>query len=74
MNNDLEQFSEEVLNFMIESDHAQTGDVAALARIALSVKQAVPAGYLENGKGFMYEPRHKDLIKNPTPVYTTPKP
>lgn len=42
MNNDLEQFSEEVLKFMVESDHAQTGDVAALARIALAAKQAKP--------------------------------
>ena len=42
MTNDLEQFSEELLKFMIESDHAQTGDVSALARIALAVQQAKP--------------------------------
>jgi len=46
MNNDLEQFSEELLKFMIESDHAQTGDVSALARIALAVKQAKPAYWI----------------------------
>ena len=72
MNNDLEQFTEERLMALIHE--SSKPEIEALARIALSVKQAVPAGYLENGKGFMYEPRHKDLIKNPTPVYTIPQP
>jgi hypothetical protein len=71
MNNDLEQLSEEYLKELINSPADEL--TIALARIALAAKQAKPVGYLENGKGFMYEPRHKDLIKNPTPVYTTPQ-
>lgn len=77
MNNDLEQFSVERLEELSNENiicKVSWDERVALARIALSVKQAVPAGYLENWKGFMYEPRHKDLIKNPTPVYTTPQP
>lgn len=79
MNNDLEQFSEERLQGFI--DRMSVGnmrnsptlqEMLSLYRIALSAKQTVPAGYLENGKGFMYEPRHKELIKNPTPVYGVP--
>ncbi|ANI28239.1 hypothetical protein PL78_00080 [Yersinia entomophaga] len=39
---ELDQFTVEQLSNFIESDHAQCGDVAALARIALSAKQAEP--------------------------------
>lgn len=39
---ELDSFTVEQLNHFIESDHAQCGDVSALARIALSAKQAEP--------------------------------
>ncbi|AHK20730.1 hypothetical protein BF17_16600 [Yersinia similis] len=38
----LDSFTVEQLNNFIESDHAQCGDVAALARIALAAKRAEP--------------------------------
>ncbi|MGH1529664.1 DUF551 domain-containing protein [Yersinia proxima] len=38
----LDRFTVEQLNDFIESDHAQCGDVAALARIALAAKRAEP--------------------------------
>lgn len=37
---ELDSFTVEQLNNFIESDHAQCGDVAALARIALAAKRA----------------------------------
>ncbi|HEI6782542.1 hypothetical protein [Yersinia enterocolitica] len=44
---ELDSFTVEQLNDFIKSDHAQCGDVAALARIALAAKRAEPVGYLE---------------------------
>lgn len=44
---ELDSFTVEQLNDFIKSDHAQCGDVAALARIALAAKGAEPVGYLE---------------------------
>ncbi|HDW8052717.1 TPA: DUF551 domain-containing protein [Yersinia enterocolitica] len=44
---ELDSFTVEQLNDFIKSDHAQCGDVAALARIALAAKSAEPVGYLE---------------------------
>ncbi|HDL8426313.1 TPA: hypothetical protein PXR45_004669 [Yersinia enterocolitica] len=38
----LDSFTVEQLNDFIKSDHAQCGDVAALARIALAAKRAEP--------------------------------
>ncbi|CNE40714.1 hypothetical protein [Yersinia kristensenii] len=43
---ELDGFSVEQLNDFIESDHAQCGDVAALARIALAAKRAEPDYYI----------------------------
>lgn len=40
MKNLTEQFSQEQLELMITTDHAQCGDVAALARIALALQDA----------------------------------
>lgn len=37
---ELDSFTVEQLNDFIKSDHAQCGDVAALARIALAAKRA----------------------------------
>ncbi|MFM1119064.1 hypothetical protein WFJ88_20320 [Yersinia enterocolitica] len=39
---ELDSFTVEQLNDFIKSDHAQCGDVAALARIALAAKRAEP--------------------------------
>lgn len=39
---ELNSFTVEQLNDFIKSDHAQCGDVAALARIALAAKRAEP--------------------------------
>ncbi|CNG28464.1 DUF551 domain-containing protein [Yersinia kristensenii] len=39
---ELDSFTVEQLNELIESDHAQCGDVSALARIALAAKRAEP--------------------------------
>ncbi|EOI6481207.1 TPA: hypothetical protein ACHR7L_004382 [Yersinia enterocolitica] len=49
---ELDSFTVEQLNDFIKSDHAQCGDVAALARIALAAKRAEPCGYA-----------HKNAIK-----------
>lgn len=52
MNNDLEQFSEERLKQLASGKYAGTGlgiqnrEVAPLARIALSVKQAKPVRFM----------------------------
>lgn len=40
MKNLIEQFSRQQLELMITTDHAQCGDVAALARIALGLQDA----------------------------------
>lgn len=49
---ELDSFTVEQLNDFIKSDHAQCGDVAALAAIALAAKRAEPCGYA-----------HKNAIK-----------
>ncbi|MDN0106713.1 hypothetical protein QVN76_07380 [Yersinia rochesterensis] len=43
---ELNSFTVEQLNNFIESDHAQCGDIAALARIALAAKMAEPDYYI----------------------------
>lgn len=43
---ELNSFTVEQLNNFIESDHAQCGDIAALARIALAAKRAEPDYYI----------------------------
>ncbi|HFK9635464.1 TPA: hypothetical protein ACVHP4_004254 [Yersinia enterocolitica] len=43
---ELDSFTVEQLTEFIESDHAQCGDIAALARIALAAKRAEPVGYV----------------------------
>ncbi|HDL7089589.1 TPA: DUF551 domain-containing protein [Yersinia enterocolitica] len=45
----LDSFTVEQLNNFIESDHAQCGDVAALARIALAAKSAEPIYQYQSG-------------------------
>ncbi len=49
---ELDSFTVEQLTEFIESDHAQCGDVSALARIALAAKRAEPWGYEVSGKLF----------------------
>lgn len=87
MNNDLEQFSEERLKKMIFLEGLgcavyKTNEVAALARIALAVKQAKPVGYtamseLKNTEatGLYFKAWPKDNHAGySTAVYLTPQP
>lgn len=46
---ELDSFTVEQLNDFIKSDHAQCGDVAALARIALAAKRAEPIYQCQSG-------------------------
>ncbi|ELI8281348.1 hypothetical protein ACT4JQ_004814 [Yersinia enterocolitica] len=46
---ELDSFTVEQLSDFIESDHAQCGDVAALARIALAAKRAEPIYQYQSG-------------------------
>ncbi|HDL7132446.1 TPA: DUF551 domain-containing protein [Yersinia enterocolitica] len=46
---ELDSFTVEQLNDFIKSDHAQCGDVAALARIALAAKRADPVYQYHTG-------------------------
>jgi hypothetical protein len=77
MNNDLQQFSEERLMKII-STHAHD-EVAALARIALSAKQAKPVGRIEGWNDhediyiIQWFGNQQDLPKGAT-LYTTPQP
>ncbi|HDL6753109.1 DUF551 domain-containing protein [Yersinia enterocolitica] len=48
---ELDSFTVEQLNDFIKSDHAQCGDVAALARIALAAKRADPVYQYQSGIG-----------------------
>lgn len=93
MNNDLEQFSEERLKQLASGKYAGTGlgiqnrEVAPLARIALSVKQAKPVAYLYHYSTSDGQQQHlsvnemdisqESVIKNKVemkPLYTTPQP
>lgn len=70
----LDRFTVEQLNDFIESDHAQCGDVAALARIALAAKRDEPVAYwndacdLDDG-AFSYA----NDAGCTRPLYTTPQ-
>lgn len=70
----LDSFTVEQLNNFIESDHAQCGDIAALARIALAAKRAEPFAYwndacdLDDG-AFSYA----NDAGCTRPLYTTPQ-
>nr|MDA5532602.1 hypothetical protein [Yersinia enterocolitica] len=71
---ELDSFTVEQLNDFIKSDHAQCGDVAALARIALAVKMAEPVAWFSNGAYYNTgRAALKDQAENPTPLYTTPQ-
>lgn len=71
---ELDSFTVEQLNDLIESDHAQCGDVAALARIALAAKRDEPVAYwndacdLDDG-AFSYA----NDAGCTRPLYTTPQ-
>lgn len=80
MNNDLEQFSEERLNRIIEGHSFPiTQEVKVLARIALSVKQAKPVGRIEGWNDhediyiIQWFGNQQDLPKG-SALYTTPQP
>ncbi|MGE4861493.1 hypothetical protein [Yersinia enterocolitica] len=81
---ELDSFTVEQLNDFIKSDHAQCGDVAALARIALAAKRAEPVGYGTLQKEFCDEERslftdkssaskYSESCYDLTPLYTTPQ-
>ncbi|WP_426785853.1 hypothetical protein ACP3TB_21660 (plasmid) [Rahnella variigena] len=81
MNNDLEQFSEERLIEL--SRFKQASELAALARIALLVKQAKPMAYTDNlsletlqgnGMACMWKEGNGAEWREQIPLYTTPQP
>ncbi|MBW5815854.1 hypothetical protein H0I64_06120 [Yersinia kristensenii] len=54
-----DSFTVEQLNNFIESDHAQCGDVAALARIALAEKRVEPEWYVVITSVGVWQARYK---------------
>ncbi|MBX9479214.1 DUF551 domain-containing protein [Yersinia enterocolitica] len=70
----LDSFTVEQLNNFIESDHAQCGDIAALARIALAAKRAEPVAYITY-KGYLIHAGDPKLsaYSNPEPLYGAPQ-
>lgn len=76
---ELDSFTVEQLNDFIKSDHAQCGDVAALARIALAAKRAEPVGYLEqNHLDYLRSGSDADIWPEggagDIPIYLAPQP
>ncbi|ELI8162711.1 DUF551 domain-containing protein [Yersinia enterocolitica] len=74
---ELDGFTVEQLNDFIKSDHAQCGDVAALARIALAAKRAEPVAWVV-GDATLYnsdtvEAYAKRSGLPVSPLYTTPQ-
>ncbi|CAH0322756.1 hypothetical protein SRABI106_04436 [Rahnella aquatilis] len=80
MNNDLEQFSKNMLEKMAAGDIYPTVlEQAALARIALAAKQAKPVAYAvfaENGNVRIWstDKRVTEDVGVSHPLYTTPQP
>lgn len=73
MNNDLEQFTEERLNNIIEL--ADNPTMASLARIALSAKQAKPIGFVGKSYAMTYfMPPQDSGVEIDDLIYTTPQP
>ena len=81
MNNDLEQLSEERLMKLSEKKAALSlGEVKALARIALSIKQAKPVGYATRDENYDWHidfcgeahclSQGDSLFTNPQPAHT----
>ncbi|HHZ4847962.1 TPA: DUF551 domain-containing protein [Yersinia enterocolitica] len=79
---ELDGFTVEQLNDFIKSDHAQCGDVAALARIALAAKRAEPVAWKWRGAVgdiWTQENRKAEFVKENCPklpvteLYTTPQ-
>ncbi|MGM8027224.1 DUF551 domain-containing protein [Yersinia enterocolitica] len=82
---ELNSFTVEQLNDFIKSDHAQCGDVAALARIALAAKMAEPVSlksaivkFKEYNIGFPVEKLKADFViswclNNLTPQLNSPE-
>lgn len=79
---ELDSFTVEQLNDFIESDHAQCGDVAALARIALAAKRAEPVAWVvgdeeiadfKNGREVCVMRDCDDEQLDYLPLYTTPQ-
>ncbi len=81
MNNDLEQFSENMLEKMAVGDIYPTAlEQAALARIALSAKQAKPVAFTGSGSLSAIKVGHEGYIwgtsaeAHPIELYTTQQP
>lgn len=81
MNNDLDRFSEEYLKELINSPADEL--TIALARIALSAKQAKPIAYTDNlsletlqgnGMACMWKEGNGAEWREQIPLYTTPQP
>lgn len=79
---ELDSFTVEQLNDFIKSDHAQCGDVAALARIALAAKSAEPVAWVvgdeeiadfKNGREVCVMRDCDDEQLDYLPLYTTPQ-
>lgn len=79
---ELDSFTVEQLNDFIKSDHAQCGDVAALARIALAAKRAEPVAWVvgdeeiadfKNGREVCVMRDCDDEQLDYLPLYTTPQ-
>ncbi|MGE4968127.1 hypothetical protein [Yersinia enterocolitica] len=70
---ELDSFTVEQLNNFIESDHAQCGDVAALARIALAAKRAEPVAWEVNGILCHTKEEADSYVGEPAPLYDEPQ-
>ncbi|MES4613556.1 hypothetical protein V2154_13340 [Ewingella sp. CoE-038-23] len=69
---ELKEFTVERLELMIEHDHAQTGDVAALAKIALAAKQAQIVAWEVKGIFCHTKEEASIYVGDPEPLYDAP--
>ncbi|EKN3342502.1 hypothetical protein OSG43_001987 [Yersinia enterocolitica] len=70
---ELDSFTVEQLNDFIKSDHAQCGDVAALARIALAAKRAEPVAWEVKGILCHSKEEADSYVGEPAPLYDAPQ-
>ncbi|HDM8411295.1 TPA: DUF551 domain-containing protein [Yersinia enterocolitica] len=70
---ELDSFTVEQLNDFIKSDHAQCGDVAALARIALAAKRAEPVAWEVKGILCHSKEEADSYVGEPVPLYEAPQ-
>jgi len=70
--------SDERLENIVIGDAAflEHEEIAEMAKDLLALRKAFsePYGYTDkDAYGMVYEPRHKDRLRSPTPVYRKPK-